>query len=336
MPSSAAIRLSSAPRSASVCRSSASSASSVSSWTWRPVGKVFAVLIPATTLEQTRCSIKFFMNPAPLPRLERMAPKARACSYARSKSGVVRSASSWKMALKLCGSVTKPASGWTLTAILSSNPRSSSVARAQNHVANEGVFPLEERCAKVFELGLDPGNTLRGIILPQDLVVTLPTVTRFVHGPDEAELAPVGPLDDAGLAVDETADAIRRNPDDLTTPGVEGVQTLVALPVPQGLRLDGPLVPAPQHAGFAQLGNLQILRYQVDVADDPNIRYRLQPLVGDLEQRVGEVTGDAPVTPCSLELFGQKALVQTLSARGEAADGHGSLTKTRRHGERET
>jgi hypothetical protein len=64
-------------------------------------------------------------------------------------------------------------------------------------------------------------------------------MTCLVHGPDEAQLAPVGPLDDAGLAVDETADTIRRNPDDLATLCEEGIQTLVALPVPQRLRLVG-------------------------------------------------------------------------------------------------
>jgi hypothetical protein len=46
----------------------------------------------------------------------------------------------------------------------------------------------------------------------------------------------------------------------------------------------------------------------------------------------GEVAGDAPVAPCSLKLLGQKALVQTLSARGETADGHCSLAETRSRG----
>jgi hypothetical protein len=150
--------------------------------------------------------------------------------------------------------------------------------------------------------------------------VTVPTVTGLAHGTDEAHLAPVRPFDDPGLAVDEAADAVRRDPDHLSALGEEGVEALLTLPVQQGFGLDGALVPAQEHARLAQMGNLQVLVREVHVAHDTHVRDRLQALVGDLEQRAGEVAGDAPVAARALELLGQKALVKPMGARGQAPD----------------
>ena len=164
------------------------------------------------------------------------------------------------------------------------------------------------------ELALDPGHTFGRLVFPQDLVVALPAAAGFVHRADEAQLAPIGQLDDAGFAVHEAAHAVGRHAYRLAVPLQEGIQPAVAVAVQQRLGLDGLLVPAAHHAGLAQLGHLQVVGVDVDVADDADVRNAFQQLVRHLEQRAGEVARDAPVAARAFQVLQQKAGVQPVRA----------------------
>lgn len=150
----------------------------------------------------------------------------------------------------------------------------------------------------------------------------LPAVPGLVHRTDEADLAAIAALDDPGLAVHEAADAIGRDPDHRPAPGEKRIQPLIALAVEQRLRLDRALVPTPEHPRLADPRHLQVLGRQIHIADDANVWDALQSLVGDLEQRAGEIAGDAPIAARALQLLGEEAPVEAGGARREAPNRH--------------
>ena len=182
------------------------------------------------------------------------------------------------------------------------------------HLADHRLWQWSCGVPQEVELVLNPGHTLGRLVFPKDLVVALPAVAGFVHRSDEAQLAPVGQLDDAGLPMHKPAHAVGRDAHCLAVPLQEGIQPSVAVPVQQCLGLDGLLVPAAHHACLAQLGHLEVVRVDVDIADDAHVRNAFQQLVRYLEQRTGEIARDAPVAARAFQVLQQKAGIQPVRA----------------------
>lgn len=105
-----------------------------------------------------------------------------------------------------------------------------------------------------------------------------PAAAGLVHRTDKTDLAAVRALDHTGLAVHETH-AVRRDPDHLPVSPQEIIQTPITVAVQQCRHFNRVPVPAAEHSGFAQLGDFQIVRMEIDVANDFDIRDRLEPLL---------------------------------------------------------
>src|SRR5690606_20533572 len=102
----------------------------------------------------------------------------------------------------------------------------------------------------------------------------------------------------------------------------EGIESAIPIPVEQRFGFQGALVPPAQHLALAQLGDFQVIRVDIDVADDLDLGDVLQNLSGDLEQGAREVAGDTLVAPRPLEMLQQKAGIETMGAGREAPDAH--------------
>ena len=106
--------------------------------------------------------------------------------------------------------------------------------------------------------------------------MALPPATGFVHRTDKAKLASISQFDDASLAVQKTADAIRRHTHRLAMLHQEGIQAAIAFTVEQRFSLQPLFVPAANHLGFAQLGDFEVVRMDIHVADNLDLRDRFQ------------------------------------------------------------
>src|SRR5690606_6584886 len=193
---------------------------------------------------------------------------------------------------------------------------------ASAHLTNHRLRQRLGRIPEELKLVLDPGHTLRRFILPQNLVMALPAAAGLVHRTDEAEPAAIGQGDDTRLAMHEAADLVRRHPHGLAVFLQEGIQPPVAVAVQQRFGLQSPLVPAAEHLALAQLGDFELVRMNIDVADDPHLGNTFQHFTGHLEQGAGEIARDALVAARPSEVPHQEAGIEPVDARGEAPDRH--------------
>ena len=150
---------------------------------------------------------------------------------------------------------------------------------------------------------------MRVVVAPENFVGVPEGGGRVVDAADEGIDAPVGVLDDAGLAVDEDVLVVARHHAHLHAAGGEQiVQAAIAFAREQQVdavlgRLPGRDERARQRllAVARGLGDLHVERVEVAVADDPDLVDRLQRLADDLEQRGAEIPGDPQVSRRALE-----------------------------------
>ncbi len=191
------------------------------------------------------------------------------------------------------------------------------------HLADHSLRQRFGGVPEEIELLLDPGHAFWRLVFPQDFVVALPAAARFVHRADEAQPAAVGQRDHARLAMHEATDVVRRDPHGRLPVLVEkSIQPPVAFAIQQGFGLQTALVPAAQQLALAQLSHLQVVRVDVHVADDLDLRNLLQRFARYLEQRAGEIARDALVARGTSQMAHQKARIQPPSTRRKAPDAH--------------
>ncbi len=196
-----------------------------------------------------------------------------------------------------------------------------------------GKGPRQGMGPQALEFRIHPVAGVRGIVLPDQLVVQGPSGVGFVGAPQETGAPSLGVADHPGLAVDEPEGVVGKDPHLQLRPvsaGQEGDQAgqAVGAPADQLVRI---VLQERQFLGL--FGGVRIGGADIRIADHADTTlHPFQSFPRQFQQGRVEVAGDAVVGQRPRKAFRQKAPARFVPGplEGVALDHEGALRRTYR------
>ena len=150
----------------------------------------------------------------------------------------------------------------------------------------------------------------------------LPAASSFVHRPNEAELPTVSEFDHARFAVEKAAHRIWCNAHSLAMFFEEGIKQAIAIALQQRFCFHFAIIPPAEHLGFAQFGDAQIIRVDIHIADNFDVRNEMQRFARHLKQRTGKISGNPLIASGTFKVFKKHGLIKGPCTRGKTPNAH--------------
>ena len=202
-----------------------------------------------------------------------------------------------------------------------------------NHEVREG--DRERRRPEGVELLLNPGDRLRRVVLPDELVVEAKGRPGLVRAAEKGGAPPVRQGDDPRFPVDQPEHVVGNHPN-LELAGekevVEALESRSRLPTEH---LGARVAPLAAHRGLGRPRDLHVGAREPGVADHPDRAVdALKRLARHLEDGRREVARDAVVAFRPVEAGAEEARVEPLPSRGVPGNhSAGSVRQRREAGE---